>query len=120
MIYFDNSATTSPLPSVIKATAEAMGGFFGNPSSGHGEGLRARARLKEAREAVAASLHVPSEDLYFTSGGTEANNMAILGYCRANAKKSKKKKITINFFFIYNIIYLIYSRGCLIKISTKV
>ena len=64
-----------------------MGEFFGNPSSGHGEGLRARARLKEAREAVAASLHVPSEDLYFTSGGTISDNISIFGGAKSGVGK---------------------------------
>lgn len=76
MIYFDNSATTPPCPAAVKAAAEAS---FANPSSRHFMGVAAAKELENARECVADVLKVAPRDLYFTSGGTAADNIAILG-----------------------------------------
>jgi len=77
-IYLDNSATTPPTPSVIAAMELAMTTSFGNPSSSHSRGDAARRVLEHGRAAVARLLGVADEALFFTSGATEANNIAIL------------------------------------------
>jgi cysteine desulfurase len=78
-IYLDNSATTRPYDDVIELMGRVHRDTFGNPSSPHGRGLEAERLLKEARRAVAAVLGGAADELYFTSGGTEANNLAVLG-----------------------------------------
>jgi cysteine desulfurase len=77
-IYLDNNATTQPLPEVIEAMELAMGASFGNPSSTHSRGDAARQVLAQARNAVAGLLAVRDDSIVFTSGATEANNLAIL------------------------------------------
>ncbi len=89
MIYFDNSATTKPLPGVISEVNRVMSDVFGNPSSGHFAGMSAAAELKKAREAVAASLHISPDNFYFTASGTMADNIAIFG----GAKKGVGKHV---------------------------
>lgn len=86
MIYLDNASTTKPSDGVKKAVIEAMENF-GNPSSMHRLGIDAEKIIKSSKMAVAGVLGVRHEDIYFTSGGTEANNTAILGYCRRNKKR---------------------------------
>src|SRR5690625_5124279 len=79
MIYFDNSATTKPDPSVLDSFYNASENFFGNPSSIHHVGGKSEKLLQEARDQVATILDVDSEEVIFTSGGTEGNNIAIQG-----------------------------------------
>ncbi len=84
-IYLDNAATTRPDPEVIAAMNEALEKHWGNPSSIHETGRWARVRVEEARQHVAELLGVRPEEIVFTSGGTEADNLAILGvleYCK--------------------------------------
>lgn len=76
-IYLDWNATTPPHPGVLAAMAAAAERAWGNPSSVHAEGRRARAVLEGLREAVAAALGYDARDVLITSGGTEANNLAI-------------------------------------------
>ncbi|MDG3043127.1 cysteine desulfurase family protein [Roseicyclus marinus] len=76
-VYLDNSSTTQPLPEVIKVVQEAMSETFGNPSSGHRLGHCARRRLETARGQVAEFLDVGEDQVVFTSGATEANNMVV-------------------------------------------
>ncbi|MBF0780226.1 MULTISPECIES: cysteine desulfurase family protein [unclassified Granulicatella] len=79
MIYFDNSATTPMLKEVIQTIQKVQEHYIGNPSSLHDLGVQARQLLEKAREQIANLLHVTTESIYFTSGGTESNNAAILG-----------------------------------------
>ena len=88
MIYFDNSATTPPAPEVIATVTEYMKTSFGNPSSRHTLGLEAEKIVSEARKKVAGALSASPDEVYFTSGGTESDNIAILG--SANIKKGKR------------------------------
>jgi cysteine desulfurase len=74
--YFDWAATAIP-DSAATGTAPAGAVVFGNPSSLHSEGRRARQALEDARSRCAAVLHVPPKNIYFTSGGTESNAMAL-------------------------------------------
>ena len=77
--YLDNSATTRVLPEAARKAAEVMVEEYGNPSSLHTRGFRARQELEASRETVAARLGAKPEELYFTSGGTEGNNLALFG-----------------------------------------
>jgi cysteine desulfurase len=76
-LYFDWNATTPPLPEALEAMHRAAREAWGNPSSAHAEGRAARARLEEARVAVAALVGARPYDVIFTSGGTEASNLAL-------------------------------------------
>ncbi|HEX7253133.1 MAG TPA: cysteine desulfurase family protein [Thermoanaerobaculia bacterium] len=78
MIYLDNNASTEPDPEVLAAVEEATR-LFGNPSSVHAEGRRARRAIEEARSEVAALVNARPEEIFFTSGGTESNALAIFG-----------------------------------------
>ncbi len=88
MIYLDNSATTSIAPEAIEAMNNTMESFWGNPSSTHLAGRNAGRIVKEARKTVANYLGVKDEEIYFTSGGTESDNIAILS--AANIKKGSR------------------------------
>ncbi|MBQ5886684.1 MAG: aminotransferase class V-fold PLP-dependent enzyme, partial [Clostridia bacterium] len=79
-IYFDNSATTAPYPSVIETMTKTLSEAWGNPSSVHSVGIRARSVLEESRRSVARALGVRREEegrVIFTSSGTEADQLAI-------------------------------------------
>jgi cysteine desulfurase len=78
-IYLDYAATTPVVPEVIDAVTDCLRNDFGNPSSMHRLGIQAEKRIKEAKNQVSDLLRVDPEEIIFTSGGTEANNMAILG-----------------------------------------
>ena len=79
-IYLDNSATTRPLPEVVDAVVESMKVKYGNPSSLHNKGLKAERLMKEARQKISKILKLKDKgEIIFTSGGTEANNLAIKG-----------------------------------------
>ncbi len=77
--YFDNSATTAPCCEAVSAVSEAMTRCWGNPSSLHSVGNRAMELLEDSRKDIAARLSCTSEEIYFTSGGTESNNLAVMG-----------------------------------------
>jgi cysteine desulfurase len=81
-IYLDYNATTPLHPDVVDAMLPFLTSHFGNPSSGHVYGVRARAAVESARALVAALLGCEPEEVIFTSGGTEANNLAIFGTAR--------------------------------------
>jgi len=78
-IYLDYNATTPVLPEVAETVRFYLVEEFGNPSSGHERGHRAKRALKEARESLARLIEAEAEDIFFVSGGTEANNLALLG-----------------------------------------
>jgi cysteine desulfurase len=78
-IYLDNNATTRPAPEVLEVMQRHWRDSFANPGSQHAAGRRARQVLEAARESMAAILGAGPEEVIFTSGGTEANNMAVLG-----------------------------------------
>ena len=93
-IYLDHAATTPVRAEVFEAMRPFFGARFGNPSSTHRWGREARAALDEARERVAHCLGARSDELCFTSGGTEADNLAVLGAWRAMRKKGRKAIVT--------------------------
>lgn len=76
-IYLDNAASTSMSEEVLESILSAMRDLYGNPSSIHAEGRKARAKIEEARKTIAHWLGASIGEIFFTSGGTEANNMAI-------------------------------------------
>jgi cysteine desulfurase len=82
-IYLDHNATTPLLPRVVDAMLPYLREHFGNPSSGHGYGAAAKKAVERAREQVAALLGCDADEMVFTSGGTEANNLAIFGVTEA-------------------------------------
>ena len=77
MIYLDNCSTTKPRDEVIKEMSRSMMDYFGNPSSLHRLGMKSEKKIKEAREYITKYLDVNNDEIYFTSGGTESNNIAI-------------------------------------------
>lgn len=79
MIYFDNSSTTKPYSEVLNSFQKVSVEYFGNPSSLHRMGAQSEKLLFQAREQVAKLLKVQTNEIYFTSGGTESNNLAIKG-----------------------------------------
>ena len=83
-IYLDNNATTRPLSEVVETVARHLCESYGNPSSRHGLGRTARRVLEDSREQIALILGALPSELIFTSGGTEANNLAVLGLTAAN------------------------------------
>lgn len=78
-VYLDNSATTKPCREATEAVQYMITENYGNPSSLHAAGIEAAKSLISAREAVARALGCEKEELYFTSGATEANNLALFG-----------------------------------------
>ena len=93
-IYLDHSATTPVRPEVFAAMEPFYGPKFGNPSSIHRWGREARAALDEARERLAATLGANSDEIVFTSGGTEADNLAVLGSWRLLREQGKRAVVT--------------------------
>lgn len=89
MIYLDNAATTKPSETAVKAFL-SVAEEFGNPSSLHGLGLRAEHIITDAKEKIAKKLSGDKKCLYFTSGGTEANNLAIMGTAAAQRRKGNR------------------------------
>lgn len=88
-VYLDHAATSPPREEVTAAVRETMEGSFGNPSSLHRKGLEAERVLTRARQAVAGALGANPEEIVFTSGGTESNNLAIQGALRALTRRGR-------------------------------
>lgn len=88
-VYLDNAATTMPFQEVRDIMMETMEKEYGNPSSMHRKGIAAETYVKQARKIIAKSMKVEEKEIIFTSGGTEANNQALIGAALANARKGK-------------------------------
>ena len=84
--YLDNSATTKCAPEVVDVCVKVMSEDYGNPSSKHMKGVEAENYIKEAKETFARLWKVQEKEVYFTSGGTESDNMALIGAARANKR----------------------------------
>ena len=93
VIYLDHNATTPLAPEVAEALAPYLGTEFGNPSSDHALGRRARQAVEEARTSLAALIGAAPEEVVFTSGGTESNNLAIRGIA-AQAPATRRRIVT--------------------------
>ena len=87
--YLDNSATTVCEPGVVEKVVQMMSDVFGNPSAMHNKGVEAENYVKEAKEIIAKTLKVQEKEIIFTSGGTESNNLAIMGCGAANHRMGK-------------------------------
>src|SRR5215213_10171073 len=79
LVYLDNASTTPVLPAVVEAMLPYLTEVTGNPASAHQAGRRARRALEDAREQVAALVDAFADEVVFTSGATEANNLALFG-----------------------------------------
>jgi cysteine desulfurase len=93
-VYLDHAATTPVRPEVLEAMQPFFGARFGNPSSVHRWGREARTALDEARERLARSLGAASDEVVFTSCGTEADNMALIGVWRAREASGRRAVVT--------------------------
>ena len=89
MIYLDNSATTQPCPEAVEAMTKALTENWGNPSALYGFGIETARALRSARSDVAAALGAEPERVFFTSGGTEADNWAIFGTVKRLGKRGR-------------------------------
>ena len=85
-VYLDNSATTRAYDSVVKLVAHVMCEDYGNPSSLHRKGVEAEQYIKDAKETFARLLKVQEKEIFFTSGGTESDNLALIGTAMANRR----------------------------------
>ncbi len=89
-VYLDNSATTKPHEKVIEAMMDCLNNNYGNPSSLHKMGVHAEKSVKNARRIIADTLQINESEFYFTSGGTESNNIALYGAAKALRRKGHK------------------------------
>lgn len=89
-IYLDNAATTKPCGAAVEAAVEAMREIYGNPSSLHRVGLDAQIAMDKARKLIASSIGTDSSEIYFTSGATESNNLALRGASSAYGRKRRR------------------------------
>ena len=96
-VYADNAATTAMSRTAIDAMVPYFNKVYGNPSSLHSMGQEAKEALENARDTVAACLGCQSREIYFTSGGSEADNQAIISAARFGARKNKKHIISTAF-----------------------
>ena len=97
VVYADNAATTKMSPAAIKAMLPYMETIWGNPSSLYGAGQRAAEALQSARERIAVCFGAPAGEIYFTSGGSEADNQAIISAAKIGERKGKKHIISSAF-----------------------
>ncbi len=88
-VYLDNSATTKAYESVGDVVRQVMCGDYGNPSSMHKKGVDAEQYIKEAKMSLAKILKVQEKEIFFTSGGTESDNLALIGAAKANHRAGK-------------------------------
>ena len=84
MIYFDHAATTPMKQEALEAMLPYFSASFANASSGYAAARETRSAIDRARRQVAGAIGAKVSEIYFTSGGTEANNWAIMGYAHAN------------------------------------
>ena len=84
--YLDNSATTRCSERAAEMVMKVMREDFGNPSSMHTKGVEAEHYIRDAKEFFAKNLKVDEKEIYFTSGGTESNNLALIGTAMANRR----------------------------------
>lgn len=92
-VYFDNAATSPVKNQVVKIMFEFLKNNFGNPSSIHSYGRKAKVALEEARDVCAEAINADSSEIYFTSGGTEANNFLIKGIALSEFAENNRNKL---------------------------
>lgn len=110
-IYFDNAASTRPDPAVIDEMLPYLAGHFGNPSSTHSHGRDARAAIELARRKIAGSLGAAPSEIFFTSGGTEADNTALAGLIETYGIKNVITSPLEHHAVLHTLQYLEKTRG---------
>ncbi len=111
-VYFDNAATTKIIPEVREIMLETMDVEYGNPSSLHTKGVGAEKYVRYAREVISRELKCSPRELIFTSGGTESNNLALLGMVEANKRNGNHIITTrIEHASVYNPILYLQEKG---------
>jgi cysteine desulfurase len=113
-IYFDHAATTPPHEDVLAAMIPLLRENFGNPSSIHALGQAARAAVDSAREKVAALIGASPSEIAFTSGGTEANNIAIFGAAVPASRETGRNHIVtsaIEHHSVFDACHVLEGRG---------
>ena len=111
-VYFDNSATTRVLDSVKDVVVKVMTEDYGNPSSRHRKGMEAEGYVRQAAAEIARTLRVKDREILFTSGGTESNNMALIGCAMANHRAGKHIISTgIEHASVYNPLVFLERKG---------
>jgi cysteine desulfurase len=103
LVYLDNSATTKVREEVLKEIIEANENYYGNPSSLHRMGLMAEKKIEEARKSSAKLIGARAEEIYFTGGGTESNNIAIFGHLSSLKEDDKIITTKIEHPSVYNV-----------------
>jgi cysteine desulfurase len=103
-VYLDNSATTKVRPEVMEQIIDVNENFYGNPSSLHRMGLLIEKKIQEARKSAAKLINAKTEEIYFTGGGTESNNIAILGHLSNINKGCNVVTTRIEHPSVYNVI----------------
>ena len=86
--YLDNAATTRVFPEVRDIMLQVMEKDFGNPSSRHTKGIEAEGYITKAVQQIAGTLKCQPKEIILTSGGTESNNMALIGTCQSEIRKA--------------------------------
>lgn len=110
--YFDNAATTRVAPEVQDIIKQVMDMDYGNPSSRHQKGVDAGQYIKEAQEIIAKTLKVDAKEILFTSGGTESNNLALIGAALANQRQGRHIISTrIEHASVYNPLLFLQEQG---------
>lgn len=116
-IYLDNSATTKVYPEVAELMCKTMLADYGNPSAKHTMGVEAEKYYRESREEIAETLKVKAKEILFTSGGTESDNMALIGGCFAKMRQGKHIiSSAIEHPAIYKVLEFLESHGFEISI----
>ncbi len=111
-IYLDNAATTKPCKEAVEKIIDTLNLKYGNPSSLHKKGLEAEKEVEFARAKIAKMLNADSKEIYFTSGGTEANNIALFGAVKAQKRRGKKIITTaIEHPSVYNSVMQLEKQG---------
>lgn len=111
-VYFDNSATTRVFDSVKDIVVKAMTEDYGNPSARHKKGMEAEQYVRDAAARIARTLKVKDKEILFTSGGTESNNMALIGTAMANRRAGKHLISTrIEHASVYNPLAFLEEQG---------
>ncbi|MBE5923173.1 MAG: cysteine desulfurase [Lachnospiraceae bacterium] len=111
-VYFDNAATTKIIPEVRDIMLETIDEEYGNPSSMHIKGVGAERYVKNAKDQISKQLKCDSKEITFTSGGTESNNLALIGMARANCRAGKHIITTpIEHASVYNPILFLQDEG---------
>lgn len=111
-VYFDNSATTQVFDCVRDVMVKTLTGDYGNTAARHIKGVEAEHYIKEAREEIAKSLRVKEKEIVFTSGGTESNNMALIGTALASRRAGNHLITTcIEHASIYNTMSFLEEQG---------